>query len=236
MTTDDEQSLVRRAKQGDADAFGTLTKRHQESVKRFVGGRLKGRFSGNVPDVVQDTFVKAWQHIDQFTDRGPESFVKWLRAIAVHLALDVVRGSTRAEIPLEESNENEGALCQLQELGLGALIGSSKVGTLHDLVADVMKSLDYDCRILLIASKYHGIAPVEIARAARFLLNEPDELKGITDEIREWFSSLFGNLERNMKWRRDHCWDLFNQKLDELSPKPRKMGTKKESRGRTDPS
>src|SRR5665647_336096 len=77
----DEQTdldLITRWKDGDHRAATLLVERHAEAVARFassVGAR------GDVQDVVQDTFVRAFASLDSF--RGDSSLRTWLFTIAV---------------------------------------------------------------------------------------------------------------------------------------------------------
>ena len=55
-------------------------------------------------DVVQETFLKVWNHADQWDGAGP--FRAWLYSIATHLALNALRTQTRRrEVPLELPRE-----------------------------------------------------------------------------------------------------------------------------------
>jgi RNA polymerase sigma-70 factor (ECF subfamily) len=76
----DEQQLVARAKSGDFDAFNALINMHKGRI--FA---LAARMTGNeqdAEDIVQDTFIKAIDKIDQF--RGDASFGTWLYSIALN--------------------------------------------------------------------------------------------------------------------------------------------------------
>ena len=82
--------LIARWKGGDQRAATLLVARHADAVARFassVGAR------GDVQDVVQDTFVRAFAAIDGF--RGDSSFRTWLFTIARRLLLDLRRSERR---------------------------------------------------------------------------------------------------------------------------------------------
>ena len=69
---------------GDRDAFGELVRRHSRMLFR-----LAYRMTGNeadADDVVQDTFLRAWQKLATFESRA--DFGTWIYRIAVHCALD----------------------------------------------------------------------------------------------------------------------------------------------------
>ena len=89
----DEQTdldLITRWKGGDQRAATLLVERHATAVARFaasVGAR------GDVQDIVQDTFVRAFASLDSF--RGDSSLRTWLFTIARRLLLDLRRSERR---------------------------------------------------------------------------------------------------------------------------------------------
>jgi RNA polymerase sigma-70 factor, ECF subfamily len=82
--------LITRWKGGDQRAATLLVERHAGAVARFassVGAK------GDVQDVVQDTFVRAFGSLDSF--RGDSSLRTWLFTIARRLLLDLRRSERR---------------------------------------------------------------------------------------------------------------------------------------------
>jgi len=82
--------LIARWKAGDQRAATLLVERHAAALARFassVGAR------GDVDEVVQDTFVRAFASIDGF--RGESSLRTWLFTIARRLLLDRRRSDRR---------------------------------------------------------------------------------------------------------------------------------------------
>jgi RNA polymerase sigma-70 factor (ECF subfamily) len=75
-------ALVEACRRGDAAAFEQLVAAAQPHVRRLVG-RLVGR-SGDVDDVLQETFLRVWRGIGRF--RGDSSFRTWLTRIALNAA------------------------------------------------------------------------------------------------------------------------------------------------------
>src|SRR5262245_438684 len=78
-----DNELVELAGSGDATAFRTIMQRHNRRVYRVARGVL-----GDDPeaeDVVQETYVKAFQNLAGF--RGESSLATWLTRIAINEAL-----------------------------------------------------------------------------------------------------------------------------------------------------
>ena len=82
--------LIARWKAGDERAASQLVERHADAIARFVASVGAG---GDVEDVVQDTFVRAFGSLDAF--RGESSLRTWLFTIARRLLLDQRRAERR---------------------------------------------------------------------------------------------------------------------------------------------
>ena len=86
-TGPDDGALVVRAIAGDRWALEALYKRHARSVMR-LGNFLLGR-SADVDDVVQDTFIRAFDRLDDL--RQPDRFGAWVLRIAANLSRSRLR-------------------------------------------------------------------------------------------------------------------------------------------------
>jgi len=78
---------VRRAQQGDAEAFELLMKKHQGRVFAVAGGILRNR--EDVEDIAQQVFVKAYFSLKKFDQRA--AFSTWLYKITVNECWDLLR-------------------------------------------------------------------------------------------------------------------------------------------------
>jgi RNA polymerase sigma-70 factor (ECF subfamily) len=88
---DPDAGLVSKVKSGDLDAFEELVTRHSRRVYRTLVGIV-----GNVEDAqdaMQDTFLKAFQHIGSFERRS--KFSTWLLTIASNTGLQRLRERKR---------------------------------------------------------------------------------------------------------------------------------------------
>lgn len=81
-----EQSLLRRAQQGDRTAFDGLVQLHQTALRGFLRRRLPG---DTVEDVIQETFLAAWSALPAFEPRV--RLKTWLYRIALHKVADSLR-------------------------------------------------------------------------------------------------------------------------------------------------
>lgn len=83
VVKDDEPVLVHAAKSGDVQAFETLVGRYDRKIFRLTQNITQNR--EDAEDIVQDTFFKAFQKINQF--QGNSKFYTWLVRIAVNESL-----------------------------------------------------------------------------------------------------------------------------------------------------
>ena len=83
----DETALVALAREGDARAFSELVRRYEGKIFRLAQHITQNR--EDAEDVLQETFLKAYEHLDQF--QGNSKFYTWIVRIAVNQALMKLR-------------------------------------------------------------------------------------------------------------------------------------------------
>ncbi len=87
MPSEQERSLVRRAKRGDHEAFGEIVQCHQQAVFN-VAYRLFGNV-GDAEDAAQEAFLRAYRFLDTFDPDRP--LAPWLKQIAVNVCLNALK-------------------------------------------------------------------------------------------------------------------------------------------------
>ena len=93
-----ERELVARAKAGDFEAFNALISKHKGRIFA-LGKKLSGN-DQDAEDIVQETFMKAIDKIDQF--RGEAAFGTWLYSIALNEGRAHLSRQKQAELkPIE---------------------------------------------------------------------------------------------------------------------------------------
>ena len=78
-----DQEVVDRVRAGDTALYEILMRRYNQRLYRVTCSILRDR--AEAEDVIQDTYVRAYQHLDQFAGHAP--FAVWLTRIAVNEAL-----------------------------------------------------------------------------------------------------------------------------------------------------
>lgn len=102
-----DKALVVAAKNGDGQAFDILVRRYRSKMLRIA--QRFTRNEADAEDIVQQSFQKAFVHLQQF--EGHSTFSTWLTRIAINQALMLLRKKvSTAEVPLvEQSNVENGA-------------------------------------------------------------------------------------------------------------------------------
>ncbi len=83
----DESVLVEQAKAGDQQAFSALVSRYQRKIYRLAKNITRN--DEDAEDVLQEAFLKAYEHLDKF--EGHSKFYTWIVRIAVNEALMKLR-------------------------------------------------------------------------------------------------------------------------------------------------
>lgn len=89
-----DRMAVARAREGDSEAFRSLVERHSRYVFN-VAYRLTASAS-DAEDVVQTTFLRAYQQLSRFEARA--DFRTWLHRIAVNCSIDLIRSRRHREV------------------------------------------------------------------------------------------------------------------------------------------
>ncbi len=84
---EDESAILALARQGDAGAFSGLMRKYEGKIFRLAQHITQNR--EDAEDVLQETFLKAYEHLDQF--QGNSKFYTWVVRIAVNQALMKLR-------------------------------------------------------------------------------------------------------------------------------------------------
>lgn len=89
-----DESIVRRVMDGDLAGFELIMRRYNQRMFRIVRSILGDDHEAE--DVVQDAYVRAYEHLGQFEGRA--RFATWLTKIAVHEASVRRRKSRRQQV------------------------------------------------------------------------------------------------------------------------------------------
>ncbi|MDE1227239.1 RNA polymerase sigma factor RpoE [Vibrio aestuarianus] len=152
-----DQVLIERVQSGDKQAFNLLVLRYQNKVCNLISRYVSN--SGDVADVAQEAFIKAYRAIPTF--RGESAFYTWLYRIAVNTAKNHIVAQSRrppANDVDAEYYENGNAL---KEISNPENITLSK--ELQQVVFSAIEALPEDLKTAMTLRELEGLSYEEIA-------------------------------------------------------------------------
>ncbi|ATM99923.1 MULTISPECIES: RNA polymerase sigma factor RpoE [Enterobacterales] len=154
-----DQMLVEKVQNGDQKAFNLLVIRYQHKVASLISRYVP---QGDVPDVSQEAFIKAYRAIGSF--RGDSAFYTWLYRIAVNTAKNylVAQGRRPPSNDLDASDvENFESPNALKEISNPENLMLSE--ELRRVVFHTIESLPEDLRVAITLRELDGLSYEEIA-------------------------------------------------------------------------
>ena len=154
-----DQELVEKAQQGDKKAFNLLVVRYQNRVAGLLT-RYVSR--DDIPDIVQESFIKAYRALASF--RGESAFYTWLYRIAVNTAKNHLTALGRRppkEDILAEDAESYDAGTQLREADTPENLVLSN--ELKRVVFETIENLPEELKMAITLREIEGLSYEEIA-------------------------------------------------------------------------
>ena len=151
-----DRELVTAAREGDAEAFGLLVRRHQRRVYRLAVHLLKS--GAEAEDVTQDTFVRAYGALDRFDGRS-EPFT-WIYRICVNLSLNALRSRKTRRASSPDDPRIEGLLIDNRPAG-GSPARSSSDKELGRALVEGIDELSDTLRTTLVLVCIDGLSHAE---------------------------------------------------------------------------
>lgn len=154
-----DQVLVDRVLNGDKNAFNLLVVRYQNKLARLVSRYVS---ASEVPDVVQETFIKAYRSLSLF--KGESIFYTWLYRIAVNTAKNYLISQGRrppsSDIDASEAERYDSAESLRDIDNPESLVLSKEVGK---VVFEAIEALPDDLKTAITLREIDGLSYEEIA-------------------------------------------------------------------------
>jgi len=154
----DTDDLIRRAQQGDSEAFEELIKNYDRAVLGLAMHLTKCK--EDAQDVYQEAFLRAYKNLGRF--RFECSFYTWMHRIVTNLSLDRLRYNQRrnraVEPEVSEEGEEQDPIDRLPDHRPGASPERSLINReLRERVARALGKLSPKERIVFELKHYHGL-------------------------------------------------------------------------------
>lgn len=151
-----DSEVITRIIAGDHPLYELIMRRYNRRLFRLAYGILND--DSLAQDAVQETYVSAFQHLNQF--RGPNGFGAWLTRIASRIAFRIARkesGLHTVSLPTDSIS-----LIDKES------IGPEQVSINDEMVRMLEKAVDSlprDYRIVLMLREFEGLSTDETAKA-----------------------------------------------------------------------
>lgn len=145
----DEKDLLRRAGQGEQDAFRQLVEAYQAPVYRLAL-RMCGGDAALAEDAAQEAFLAAWRGLPRF--RGDSRLSTWLYRLTTNAAIDCLRREKRHRdtddlegVELPDGGDTPQELAERSETQTAVRAALSALSEEHRqvLLLRYMQELDY---------------------------------------------------------------------------------------------
>jgi len=160
-----DEALAERARDGDVRAFELLVTRYQAPLFNYLR-RMIGNAS-EAEDVLQDTFMKVYRHLDRFRPDG--RFRSWLYRIATNTCRDALRRRKLRRVFSLDAGRNPEDAPPVERYASRAPNPAEKAAEaeLAERLARAVEALPMKHRAVFLMARYDGMSYEEIAESLR---------------------------------------------------------------------
>ena len=167
---DEDASLVAASQAGNSSAFEQIVSRYDRKVFK-IAYHIVGNTS-DAEDMVQETFIKVFQHIGQF--QGQSKLSTWLYRIVVNQCLMHVRKHrgkpARVDLCIKSNDEGDQLPIDFSDWRPNPEEQYTQ-SELRDLLAQLLQDLSPGVRVVFIMHDIEGYALQEVADALEVTLS-----------------------------------------------------------------
>lgn len=155
-----DQQLVVLVQSGDKKAYNLLVTKYQHKVASLVSRYVKNQ--GDVPDIVQEAFIKAYRALPNF--RGDSAFYTWLYRIAVNCAKNHLVATGRkppgSDVEIEDAEIYDSGDALRENASPEKLLLTKEI---KKVVFNTIEQLPEDLRTAINLRELEGLSYEEIA-------------------------------------------------------------------------
>ena len=155
---DKDRELIRQAQHGDQHAFGDIYETHAPAIFRYLFAHLDN--SLDAEDLTGEVFLKAWQSLPNYTERGVP-FLAFLFRIARNALVDHYRQNNRSEPKTPDDMDG------YQAEGTSEPVEMVSSQMEHQQILRVLSKLRPDYRSVLTLRFISELSPEETAQVMK---------------------------------------------------------------------
>jgi RNA polymerase sigma-70 factor, ECF subfamily len=154
-----DEEVVDRVRAGDAALYEVLMRRYNQRLYRTARAILHD--DAEAEDVMQDAYVRAYTHLDQFAGRS--AFSTWLTRITVHEALTRLRSRNRhPQVDVTEYDREISMKTSTNSLDPEQI---ASTGQLRELLEEAVMKLPDNYRTVIMLRDIEELSTAETAEA-----------------------------------------------------------------------
>jgi RNA polymerase sigma-70 factor (ECF subfamily) len=182
----EESRLIELARQGQTEAFRHLFELHRQKVMAIAYSYLRN--TQDAEDILQETFIKAYQALPSFNLNKGMNFSGWLTRISINCCLDLLRRHQS-----RQKKESNWAQTQLTNSPANHLAKNpesvGQLQALKDKIENYLEKLPPKQRMVFILRHYQGFTIREIA-----------EDMGVSEgTVKRMLFRAFGRIRKHLK-------------------------------------
>jgi RNA polymerase sigma-70 factor (ECF subfamily) len=170
VSGNDEQRITIAAVSGDLDALTRLLHDSSPALRARLSGKIASAFSSvlDADDILQVTYLEAFQRIESFDPKGPGAFLAWITRIADNNLLDAIRELERAKRPPARKrvhSNNDSSVALYDRLLQTTTTPSRKAvaAEIHDALTGAISQLPEDYAEVIRLYELQGLPVAEVA-------------------------------------------------------------------------
>jgi RNA polymerase sigma-70 factor (ECF subfamily) len=156
-----EVELIDRIRMGETGLFEILIRRNNSSLYKV--GMSYGYNHQDVEDLMQETFIAAYIHLDKFENRS--SFKTWIVRIMLNLCYQKTQKKSFKNERSMDTNFNEKAIPMFQDRSLGDAYKTVTNKEVSQIVGQALLQIPVDYRMVFCLRELNGMSTTETADA-----------------------------------------------------------------------
>jgi RNA polymerase sigma-70 factor (ECF subfamily) len=154
-----DEEIIARVQAGERALYEIIMRRYNQRLYRVARAILHD--DAEAEDVMQDAYVRAYTHLDQFAGRS--AFSTWLTRIAVHEALTRLRSRNRH--PQVDVTEFDGEISMKTHSNSLDPEQSASTGQLREFLEEAVLNLPESYRTVIMLRDIEELSTAETAEA-----------------------------------------------------------------------
>ena len=154
-----DEEVVARVRAGDLAMYEVIMRRYNQRLYRIARAILHDDVEAE--DVMQEAYVRAYTHLEQFAGRS--AFSTWLSRIAVHEALTRLRSRNRH--PQVDVTEYDGEISMKTPSNLLDPEKNASTGQLREFLEEAVLNLPENYRTVVMLRDIEELSTAETAEA-----------------------------------------------------------------------